>query len=210
MNIHSLISKIVPIFRKKRMRHFVETFKPNASTTILDIGGGAFNWDLIDEKFQVTLLNLYQPKEMLSTHGHYKFVIGDGTALTFEDNSFDIAYSNSVIEHLSTWEKQKQFASELDRVGKRLWVQTPARSFFIEPHYITPFIHFFPKNWQRHLLRNFTIWGWITRPNQDQIDSLVDEIRLLSYKEMVELFPGCVIERERFLLFTKCYVAVRK
>lgn len=210
MNIHSIISKIVPFFRKKRMARFVEVFNPNENTQILDVGGGAFNWDLIQAKSKITLLNLYKPKEMLSTHGNYDFVAGDGTALTYANNHFDIAYSNSVIEHLHSWEKQKLFASELCRVGKKVWIQTPAKSFFIEPHFITPFIHYFPKSWQRHMLRNLTVWGWITRPKQEQIDSLLEEIRLLTYKEMKELFPDCVIEKEKFLFFTKCYVAIRK
>jgi hypothetical protein len=210
MNIHSVIGKIVPIFRRKRMAGFVDKLRPTAETTILDIGGSAFNWDLINSNSKITLLNLLPPKEMRKNHGQYDFVIGDGTALKYENNSFDIAYSNSVIEHLHSWEMQKKFALELSRVGEKLWVQTPAKWFFIEPHFITPFIHFFPKTWQRHLLRNFTIWGWITRPSQSEIDGLLEEIRLLTFSEMKQLFPDCEIERERFLFFTKCYIAIRK
>ena len=210
MNIHSIMNKLIPFFRKKRMARFIYVFKPNKQTQIIDVGGSAFNWDLIQAKSKITLLNLSKPKEMLPTHGKYDFVVGDGTALAFADNQFDIAYSNSVIEHLHSWEKQKLFASEIRRVGRKVWVQTPAKNFFIEPHFITPFIHYFPKKWQRHMLRNFTVWGWITRPTQEQIDSILHEIRLLTLNEMKELFPGCAIEKEKFLFFTKCYIAIRK
>jgi len=50
----------------------------------------------------------------------------------------------------------------------------------------------------------------VNRPNQQQVDALVDEYRLLDYREMRELFPDCEIRRERFLGLTKSYVAVRR
>jgi len=38
---------------------------------------------------------------------------------------------------------------------------------------------------------------------------MILEIRLLTYSEMKQLFPDCTILKERFLGFTKSYVAVR-
>jgi hypothetical protein len=49
----------------------------------------------------------------------------------------------------------------------------------------------------------------VNRPTQAQVDALVEEYRLLTYREMRELFPDCEIRRERFLGLTKSYVAVR-
>lgn len=54
-------------------------------------------------------------------------VVGDGTRLAFEDQSFDLVYSNSVIEHLGTWEKQQAFAAEARRVGRGYWIPTPGQ-----------------------------------------------------------------------------------
>jgi Methyltransferase domain len=67
---------------------------------------------------------------------NFRILVGDGCKLNIPDESYDIAHSNSVIEHVGSWERQKQFASEIRRVGKSFWVQTPAREFFIEPHYL--------------------------------------------------------------------------
>jgi len=56
--------------------------------------------------------------------------------LNYSDNEFDICFSNSVIELVGSFEDQRKFANEIRRVGRKLWVQTPARSFFFEPHYL--------------------------------------------------------------------------
>jgi len=189
------------------MQRFMKIMEPTPDTRILDIGGGGFNWDIIQYVGDVVLLNIYKPTCMDTK---YTYVQGDGTNLKFADAAFDITYSNSVIEHLSTYENQKKFAHEMWRVGRAIWCQTPARWFFVEPHYMTPFIHFFPKKWQKKLLRNFSVWGLITRPSQNYVDGMVDEIRLLTFREMKSLFPDCRIIKERFLFFTKSYIAVRK
>ena len=210
MNIHTIFNVILPPFRRRRMREFVKTFAPTSKTKILDVGGSSLNWKLIDIKSQITLLNLSLPQDVGSEFDHFKFVIGNGLDLKYADLGFDICYSNSVIEHVGTYENQCKFANEARRVGRKIWMQTPARSFFFEPHLLTPFIHFLPKSIQRKLLRNFTVWGLLTRPDKDEVEQFLSEIRLLSYDEMKNLFPDCEIRKEKFLLFTKAFVAVRK
>jgi hypothetical protein len=135
--------------------------------------------------------------------------LGDGTAMNFRDKEFDVVHSNSVIEHLTDWEHQKAFASEIRRVGKKIWVQTPARYFPVEPHYIDFICHWFPKSIQRKLIRNFSFWGLLTRPSQEDIDFCVNSIRLLSRAEFQELFPDCRIQVERVLGWPKSYIAIR-
>lgn len=211
MDIQKLYGVILPFFRRRRMAHFAKIFCPNANTQILDIGGYSSNWNLIGCRSKITLLNL----DFESTHTslappNFSFVKGDGTNLFYPDNSFDIVYSNSVIEHLYSYDKQLKFANEARRVSKNLWIQTPAKFFFVEPHLITPFIHFFPKQLQKRLIKNFSIWGLVTRPSQEQVDNFLNEVRLLTYKEMKDLFPDCEIYKEKFLFFTKSYIAIRK
>ncbi len=68
----------------------------------------------------------------------------DGTQLPFGDREFDIAFSNSVIEHVPP-ELQAAFAAEVSRVADRYFVQTPNRYFPIEPHYQLPLFQFLPR-----------------------------------------------------------------
>jgi hypothetical protein len=211
MDIHRIYGFFFRFFRVRRMRRLLTVFRLDPNTNILDVGGVPYNWVTIDCPSKITLLNL----SLARAHADEKlprnfgFLLGDGRRLGLADGSFDLCYSNSVIEHLSTFEHQREFAAECRRVGRGVWVQTPARSFPVEPHLVTPFVHYLPRRWQRRLLRNCTVWGWATRPDQNGVDAFLAEIRLLSRREMAELFPDCRIERERFFGLTKAYIAMR-
>ena len=127
------------------------------------------------------------------------------------DKSYDIGFSNSVIEHVGSWERQRQFASELRRVARDLWVQTPAYECPLEPHFMAPFIHYFPRPAQKKMARWCTLWGWIERPSREQINFMVETTRLLRKSEMKQLFPDCEILTERLLwIIPKSYIAIRR
>jgi hypothetical protein len=209
MNVHALYAIILPMFRRKRMGKLRALFLPGPETRILDVGGLPMAWNLIRCPSRITLLNVKLPSTWKSAAPNFEFVIGDGTRLDYPDHAFDLVHSNSVIEHVGSFEMQKLFAAEVSRMARKLWVQTPARCFFFEPHLLTPLIHFLPKRWQKRLARNFTLWGWLTRPDGRKVDAYLDDLRLLTYREMRSLFPDCEIRKERFLGMTKAYIAVR-
>ncbi len=96
-------------------------------------------------------------------------VKGDGRKLEFDDSEFDIVFSNSVIEHVGSFEDQKKICEEILRVGKKFWVQTPSKSFFFEPHFLFPFFHWFPIS-IRKIIVYITPWYLISKPNKDKIE----------------------------------------
>ena len=124
-----------------------------------------------------------------------------------------MVFSNSVIEHVGDRASQRRFASEVQRVGRAYWVQTPNRWFPIEQHLLTPFVHWLPKSWQRALVPRFTVWSALTRPAPDRrdfyIEHFLSDVRLLGFRDMRVLFPDARILRERFLGFAKSLVATR-
>ncbi|HEY4355146.1 MAG TPA: class I SAM-dependent methyltransferase [Acidobacteriaceae bacterium] len=211
MNLQTIHTKVFVIFRRRRMKQFYALFRPSVDTRLLDIGGAPNTWiaESSYERFPVTMVNLIYPDPDVQRDGRFTAITGDAAALPFANGSFDIAFSNSVIEHVTTWERQKKFAAEARRVAPKLWIQTPARSFPLEPHLLAPWFQYWPKGMQRRLARHFTLWGLLKRPSDEQIDEMLGELRLLTYNEMRELFPDCRILRERVLGLTKSYVAVR-
>ena len=208
MELLTIHHKVFVIFRRRRMEWFYATFRPTEQTRLLDIGGAPNTWlaeSNPDLRFPVTLVNLRFPDPKVQSDSRFTPVNGDATDLPFADASFDIAFSNSVIEHLGTWEKQQAFAREARRVAPKLWIQTPARSFPIEAHLLAPYIQYLPKSLQHRIVR------WTPRGllNPGVVLGIVDEVRLLTHREFANLFPDCRILRERFFGLTKSYIAVR-
>lgn len=209
MTIYDIYGKVSPHFRRRRMSRFLQLFPMDAGTRILDVGGFPQFWQTADVPAHVTSLNLMKVEVPTEIQHRCTAVAGNGTDLPYADGEFDIVFSNSVVEHLGTWENQQKFARELRRVGRRYWVQTPAREFPVEPHLIAPFFHWLPRGLQRRSMRYGTPLGLLTKPTPAQVENLLDELRLLNACEMRELFPDGEILREKAVGFTKSYTAVR-
>lgn len=210
LDVHRVYRALGLGFRRRRVRRFEAAFRPTEQTRVLDVGGTPGHWELTASRPRVTLLNVAPPAGARALPERFRVVTGSGTHLPHPDGAFDVGFSNSVIEHLGSLERQRAFAAELRRVARGLWVQTPARAFPFEPHLLTPFVHYLPVRWRRALLRNFTVWGWITRPGPAVVDRFLRETRLLSRAELAALFPDCEIRCERVLGLPKSYVAVRR
>ena len=213
-NIHSIYRKIFKIWRKKRFDLFLKVVKPSSSDILLDVGGYPGTWISQPQPVkQIDTLNVHQVEwdsKDFPNH-NIRTLVGDGCSLVMPDKSYDIGFSNSVIEHVGSWERQKQFACEIRRVAKVLWVQTPAYECPIEPHYMTFFIHYLPQSFQKKTVRWCSVWGFIEHPTLRQVEDMVDSIRLLTKSEMKQLFPDCEIITERMLwIIPKSYIAIRK
>ncbi|MGA3082185.1 MAG: methyltransferase domain-containing protein [Terracidiphilus sp.] len=187
-------------FRSRRMALFYARFGVTEQTRILDIGGCSPIWMMMEVRPKLLLVNV-KPEENCPLPQ----VIADGCKLPFGDGEFDIAFSNSVIEHVGDTDAQLAFANEVRRVARHYWVQTPNRWFPIEPHYVAPFIHWFPKSWRLRLAR-YTVWGLLTKPTPERCRRMVDSIWLLGPREMKKLFPGAVLIRERFAGLSKSLI----
>lgn len=213
-SIEDIYREIYKLWRAKRFSLFIKSFSPSQSDRLLDVGGNPSFWisqpPLVGS---ITSLNLDLVVWESQKFPQYnlKVIRGDGCHLFMPDKSYDIAFSNSVIEHVGDWERQCAFAEEIRRVGNGVWVQTPARECPIEPHYLAPFVHWLPKSFQKRTLRYFTLRGLMERPTQQEIKEMVETTRLLTFEEMKILFPDCQIYIEPLIGFIpKSYVAIRK
>ena len=178
--------------RARRGRHdlYRRVIAPRPGERILDVGCGAQGLAGFEHDADITGLDAADRPE----YPGRRFVRGDARALPFEDGSFEVAYSNSLVEHLDPADRPR-FAAEIRRVAGRYWVQTPNRWFPIEPHVLLPGFQFLPEPARRRLWR-------LGRPG-----TAYESIELLDARELHELFPDAVILRERFAGMTKSLIA---
>jgi len=124
-------------FRKKRFENFIKKLNINFTDSIIDLGGLEYTWIGTGLEQNVTIMNLSLPEH---TKDNFKYLEGDAcNLLMLCKKSFDVGFSNSVIEHVGEYEKQFQMANELRRVCRRYWIQTPYKHFPIEIHLLFPF-----------------------------------------------------------------------
>lgn len=178
--------------------------------TILDVGGTQRYWKLRGfterDDIHIVIANIQKPHRRPK---NVSPVLASATHLPFADGSFEVAFSNSVIEHLETFDAQSRMAVEVRRVAKRFYVQTPNRYFPMEPHFYFLFFQFLPLLVRARLVRTFNLGkrGRIEDP-QRALDE-VKAIRLMTSTEVRRLFPDASLLRERFFGLTKSVTAVR-
>jgi hypothetical protein len=175
---------------------------------ILDVGGTDIHWERmgLDEtkKFYITILNT-EPQS--TRFKNVETVVGDARHMPqFSDGFFDVVYSNSVIEHVGSFADQQAMAREIQRLGKRYFVQTPSKWFPMEPHFLFPCFQFLPVSMRVWIASHYKI-GWYCRPG-DPVAARkeVEAIRLLTCGEGRKLFPTAKLYKEKFFGLTKSYV----
>jgi hypothetical protein len=197
--------------RAKRFRQFeVLAASMPRPLRILDVGGTNDFWEkrgwVGRNDVQIYSLNLVPEKQR---HENVKPLAGNAADLAqFADASFDIAFSNSVIEHLFNFETQRRMASEIQRVGKAFWVQTPNFWFPMEPHFQVPGWQWMPLDLRIAIIQRWRC-GW-RGPCSDRTAArkLVEEVRLLSRSALKAIFPGATFIPERFCGLVKSWTVV--
>lgn len=175
---------------------------------ILDVGGTNRFWEHTGwtnrDDVHIVTLNLEREERRFR---NIEPIAGDATNLSeFGDRSFEIVFSNSVIEHLFTFENQRRMAVEIQRVGHCYWVQTPNFWFPMEPHFQIFGWQWMPLDLRIWMIRRWTC-GWRGPcPDAAKAHELVEEIRLLRQRELRDLFPKGTILPERFCGLVKSWV----
>ena len=206
MDIHRFYRPLLTYFRRRRMERFARLFAITESTTVLDLGGGPFNWSLLAPRPRLTVMDINTKTP--GVRDEIVYLCGDGCDTQLPARSFDVVFSNSVIEHVGEVNRQKQFAKECMRCGRGYYVQTPNKWFPVDPHTFLLFAHWLPKK-----VFNKIMWisprFLMSKPSQEDIEDF-QNMRLLGKRDLQDLFPGAEIIRERFLGITKSLIAVSK
>jgi len=185
-----LASLLAARTRRRRHERFFSLTGLSAGARILDVGCGRLGLRALEPGLDIMGVDL---AEQPSYPGPFVRADPARGGLPFADGEFDLVYCSSVIEHVPP-EDRDAFAAELLRVGRGWFVQTPSRSFPIEPHALLPFAHWLPRSLRR-------LYWRLGAADSDE------EIQLLSRRELEALFGPA--RPERLGPLTKSWVCVR-
>ena len=188
--------------------YFFETLGVKQAKSILDVGGTEAIWTGTGLEKIVTLLNINFAHKR---HADFTYIVGDACNMEmFGENEFDIIFSNSVIEHVGNFERQKLFAKEIQRVGKKYWIQTPFKHFPIEPHFVFPLFQYLPYPLQKYIGLNWKLSHFkMSNSTNEQILDELNRLRLLNEKEMSAIFNDANIIKEKYLGMVKSLIAIK-
>jgi SAM-dependent methyltransferase len=185
----SIAGRISLRSRRRKFALFMETMAPTAETTVLDVGaddvgfgqGGCETSNFFEELYpwpqQITALGLTEGERFRAAFPGVRYVRADALELPFADDSFDVVFSNAVIEHVGDRERQRRFVAEALRVGRRAFITTPNLWFPVEVHTRLPLVHWLPDR-VAHRAYELVRKPW------------AKEISLLGPGSLHDLFPG--------------------
>jgi SAM-dependent methyltransferase len=190
----SIAGRISLRSRRRKFALFMETMAPTAETTVLDVGAddsgfgdaaagegaGCSTLNFFEELYpwpeQITALGLNEGERFRASFPGVTYVQADALELPFPDDSFDVVFSNAVIEHVGDRERQRRFVAEALRVGRRAFITTPNRWFPIEVHTRLPLVHWLPDGAANR------VYELVRKP-------WAKEVNLLGPGSLQELFP---------------------
>jgi len=190
------------MLRGQKLDLFFRLICDSPKSTLLDVGGGTG----IDSEFvplyrafqNVMVVNLTPPPSELRSLLNVTYEVADGCTLPYDSKSFDWVFSNAVLEHVGSPERQRKFADEIRRVAKcGYFVTTPNKRFTIEPHSLLPFYRFLSHSWQRRVVRFSPYYL-----------EHYEEIRLLNAFQLSQLFPEAIVRSIGFSIVGTSLVAM--
>jgi hypothetical protein len=215
MNIwHRFIHPIISHFRRKRGGVLFSQFPDIHIYKICDLGGSRHFWEELNLDIPPGHITVYNISDVESSNivsgaeDNIRIVIYDGKHIPVEDGAFDLLVCNSVMEHVPL-KQRARLAEDMHRVAKRLFCQTPAYEFPLEPHFVFPFIHWLPRWFGFHLAK-ITPWRLLSRPSATTLHSYWWDTQLLTEREVRALFPNSKILTERVLGLAKSYYIVEQ
>lgn len=146
--------------RERRFQLFMQEMEPQPTDRVLDVGVTDADWrsgNFFESRYpwpaQITAVAPQAVPAFTRNFPEVDFVAADGRQLPFADNTFDIGFSNAVVEHVGSRANQKNFVSELARTCRRVFICTPNAAFPVDPHTLLPFVHWLPRSARNRVLR---------------------------------------------------------
>jgi len=199
--------------RERRWNTFRAAFPEVEQMAVLDLGGTTEAWLRAPTRPRaVVVLNLLEPGT--SDDPALIPVAGDACdarrvlSAAGLPQSFDVVFSNSLLEHVGGHAKRLAVAAEVEALAPYHWIQTPNRYFPIEPHWLFPGMQFLPVRLRTHVAEKWPLSHTPAKSFDDARETVM-WTELVSLVEMRAYFPNSEIFKERMAGLTKSITAVR-
>ncbi len=205
-----LATKISARNRKRKYDLFLEKISPQKTDKILDVGFNNMEYSYVDNFLEktypyldnITALGIEDGALFRKRYPLVNTIIYDGKKYPFEDNRFDIGWSNAVLEHVGDENAQILFLKEIRRTCKRIYLTTPNRYFPFEVYTRYPLIHWLPKRYfdkiLQHTSKKWASGEYMNLLSGKKLEYLLKEAGIKNYK----------IYKNRFLGFTMDFSVV--
>lgn len=192
--------------RHRKWKLFTSAFLYTPTTSVLDVGFTEKEDSAVTnylEKYypyptQITALGIDEATAFTHRYPGIKAVRYDGARFPFGDQSFDIVWSNAVLEHVGSRDSQLAVLREVKRVGKRAFLTTPNYWFPIEVHTRTPVLHWLPKRWFDRYLRcvgkEWATGDYMHLLTLGRLQSLLKDAGVTNYKIIKNHLFGFVVD----------------
>jgi SAM-dependent methyltransferase len=192
--------------RDRKWHRFIKEFLVDKNTKILDIGYSDKEYSNVDNYLEkhypyqnmITALGVEDPIEFSCRYPDINIVKYAGGVFPFQNASFDIAWSNAVLEHVGDFDAQVLFIKEIRRVAKNAFFTTPNRYFPIETHTRTPFLHWLPKSiFDKYLLavgKPFFTGSYMYLLSESQLRDLLAAAEVKEYEIIYNRLFGFVLD----------------
>jgi hypothetical protein len=213
--MRNLLNALVASARQRRARELDQLIDAIVATRdgcrIIDLGGEPGYWRSFDRdrlrarNVRITLVNT---KAERVDDPLFQAMEADACNLAdVASGSFDLAHSNSTLEHVGEWSRMTAFAAEIHRLAPNHYVQTPYFWFPIEPHFLAPAFHWSPETMRVRALMRRGHGHHARCATVTEAMETVRSARLLDRTQFHALFPQSEHSTERFAGLPKSLIA---
>jgi len=226
---HASLEEDIRKRKAKKLISILSVFTNLEQCKLLDIGTGSGHIAHELSFLCKSVISVNLNDERVVKEGYHFIQIKD-EYLPFEDETFDVVVSNHVIEHVLN---QRLHVREVSRVLKKggfLYLATPNKYAFVEPHFMMPFLSWLPRHlasaylkllrnkvWDIHplsfseikklVLSGFTVTDMSVEIIKNPRKYNLDMFPFL--QPLLRLLPVCFLENLRFL-FPSYIIILRK
>lgn len=202
----SIADKISQYNRRRKWGLFTENLIYNQSTKLLDVGFNDIEYSNVDNYLEkkypyqnnITALGVIGKENFQKKYPLVKVVLYNGKQFPFDNNSFNICWSNAVIEHVGTYEEQLNFIKEMCRVSSQVFFTTPNKHFPFEIHTRTPVLHIISKKlFEKYLVfigKKWATGNYMNLLTEKQIIVLLKDANISNYKIIRNRLLGFILD----------------